>query len=166
MKEFGENLRHWRKRRNLSRKDIADKLHVTSAAVGFYEQGRVFPDVRQARIIAQALNVSLDELLGIALDGMEKCKDFWQEYGYRIEENADGTYILIYSEKHNKKSKMMSRKLHFDNESKLEHFTDYAKQKINKGVLGFKKIQCDSIVDDVYNLMSYDNFSGLPSAVV
>lgn len=171
MNTFNENLRLWRKRRNLSRQDVANALNITPAAVGFYEQGKVSPDANKLRIIAKILNVSLDKLLGVEIDEFIRCKDFWTDFGYEIKEKNNG-YLLIYpkDETHyvieEENSEVIcsktQHKLFFNSKEKLQEFTNFVEQKINKPIQVLKKIRCDEITDDFYNLCSYEKSINAP----
>ena len=64
MKGFGERLGAWRRARQLTQAQLAEKLGVQTSAVGAYEIDRREPPLERLVAIANALNVSTDELLG------------------------------------------------------------------------------------------------------
>lgn len=62
---FNENLKNARERRSLSQKDLAEQIGVAKSTYSLYESGNREPNVQTIKRIADALNVSADELLGI-----------------------------------------------------------------------------------------------------
>ncbi len=63
MKTCGEFIRERRAERGLSQQQLASALHVTREAVSKWENGRGFPDVSLLPPLAEALDVSVSELL-------------------------------------------------------------------------------------------------------
>jgi AbrB family looped-hinge helix DNA binding protein len=59
---FHENLLQLRKLKNLTQEDIAEKVGVSRQAVAKWESGETTPDLERARLLAQVLGVSLDDL--------------------------------------------------------------------------------------------------------
>lgn len=53
-----------RRKANLTQKQLADMIGVTSGAVSFWETHRTIPGVIQIEKMAAALNVSYDRLIG------------------------------------------------------------------------------------------------------
>ena len=65
MKEtFGQRLSRLRKNLGLKQEDIAEKVNVSAQAVSKWENDLSAPDISTLPILADILNVSLDELLG------------------------------------------------------------------------------------------------------
>ena len=65
MKEtFGQRLSRLRKNLGLKQDDIAEKVNISAQAVSKWENDLSAPDISTLPIIADILNVSLDELLG------------------------------------------------------------------------------------------------------
>ena len=60
---FGSFLAQLRKEQGLTQKELADRLNVTDKAVSKWETGKGFPDVKLLEPLAQALGVSLVELM-------------------------------------------------------------------------------------------------------
>ena len=63
--KFNENLRIARERKGISQKDIAESIGVAKSTYSLYESGNREPNVQTIKKIADALNVSANELLGI-----------------------------------------------------------------------------------------------------
>ena len=63
--KFNENLKMARERKGLSQKDIAESIGVAKSTYSLYESGNREPNVQTIKKIADILNVSADELLGI-----------------------------------------------------------------------------------------------------
>lgn len=61
---FGKRLGEVRKDKKMSQEDIAKKLDVHGAVIGRYERDEVKPSIDVAAQIADALQVSLDYLVG------------------------------------------------------------------------------------------------------
>lgn len=64
LQQCGAFIRQRRTERGLSQQQLASELHVTREAVSKWENGRGLPDVSLLRPLAQALGVSVSELLG------------------------------------------------------------------------------------------------------
>ena len=61
-KIFADNLRHFRKEMKLTQEQLADRLGYTEKAISKWEQGASIPPADTLIILADALNVSLDDL--------------------------------------------------------------------------------------------------------
>jgi len=61
---FGERLMNVRKRKKLSQADIGKLISINGDAYGRYERNEVKPTIEMATKIANALEVSLDYLVG------------------------------------------------------------------------------------------------------
>ena len=61
--QFGAFIARLRKEQGLTQKELADRLNVTDKAVSKWETGKGFPDVKLLEPLAQALGVSLAELM-------------------------------------------------------------------------------------------------------
>jgi len=60
---FGNRLKNLRKKYQLTQKELAEKLGVSPAAIGLYEQNRRTPDIELIRKIANIFKVSTDYLI-------------------------------------------------------------------------------------------------------
>ena len=63
--EFGKRLRERRKRMGLRQSDVAKGILVTEQAISKWEQGDSLPDLNNFVLLAQFLQLSADELLGV-----------------------------------------------------------------------------------------------------
>jgi transcriptional regulator with XRE-family HTH domain len=61
---FGKRLGEVRKIKKMSQDELAKKLDVHGAVIGRYERDEVKPSIEMAAAIAEALEVSLDYLVG------------------------------------------------------------------------------------------------------
>jgi transcriptional regulator with XRE-family HTH domain len=61
---FGKRLTEVRKVKKLSQDEVAKKLEVHGAVIGRYERDEVKPSIEVAAAIADALDISLDYLVG------------------------------------------------------------------------------------------------------
>lgn len=62
---FYQNLKLAREQKGLSQKDVAEKIGVAKSTYSLYESGNREPNVQTIKKIANVLDVSADELLGI-----------------------------------------------------------------------------------------------------
>ena len=69
---FGENVAYARKKRGLSQDELAKKVGIISVTIGRYERNEIKPSIDTACKIANALDVSLDYLVGSADAILEK----------------------------------------------------------------------------------------------
>lgn len=64
MSIFGERLKELRKESELTQKELADKLSISSSAVAMYERGNREPSFEIMEEIADLFNVDMNFLLG------------------------------------------------------------------------------------------------------
>lgn len=57
---FGLKLRQLMKEKDITQRELADKLYVSEATVSKYANGNMMPSVRMVINISYALNVSID----------------------------------------------------------------------------------------------------------
>lgn len=62
---FSENLKIYRKKKNLSQEELAETLDVSTRTIQFLESGMHFPSLPLAIKIAILFETSIDELLGM-----------------------------------------------------------------------------------------------------
>ena len=60
---IGENIRKIRIDKGLTQRDLAAKLQITQQSIAQYENGKRIPKLSTVRKIANALNVSLNEII-------------------------------------------------------------------------------------------------------
>ena len=60
---LGENITRIRKSKNISQGELAEKIGVDRSSISHYESGSKSPSITNLEKIAEALNVSIDELL-------------------------------------------------------------------------------------------------------
>lgn len=66
---IGEVIKCRRQKRNLTQTELAAQLNITPQAVSRWEMGISYPDIAMLPQIAEALQTSADELLGVRLSG-------------------------------------------------------------------------------------------------
>lgn len=76
---FSKNLRELRELAGLSRKDLAEHLHMHPNAYAMYETGRREPSLEKLVTIAQFLGVTTDALLGYTLPSFEQAKSIIED---------------------------------------------------------------------------------------
>lgn len=82
-KDFGKLLTSLRKRRGISQKDLASILCVSPSAVSKWEHGNNLPDVAMYHKIAEALQISLNDL-HYPEEALQKLETIDQQSGYII----------------------------------------------------------------------------------
>lgn len=73
-KIVGEFIATRRKEKGLTQRELAEKLHVTNKAISKWENGLGFPDIHLIEPLAEALDVSLIELMHGQLLEQEEIK--------------------------------------------------------------------------------------------
>lgn len=63
--KFNENLKAAREKKNMTQKEVADSIGVAKSTYSLYESGNREPNVQTIKKIADTLNVSADDLLGL-----------------------------------------------------------------------------------------------------
>lgn len=64
--DFGKRLQEARATRGLSQRDLALRVHSNVTTLSRYESAGVLPSIAMAAQLAQALEISLDQLAGLA----------------------------------------------------------------------------------------------------
>lgn len=88
---FSDRLKYLRSTEALTQRDLANKLGITSGAVGMYESGKRFPDNSILNKIADYFHVSTDYLLGRTDDPTpirDVDQDLHDEHDYNEELDA------------------------------------------------------------------------------
>ena len=62
---LSENLKRFRIAKNLTQEDIAEFLHITPQSVSKWERGESYPDITFLPALANILETSIDELIGM-----------------------------------------------------------------------------------------------------
>ena len=65
MSDFAKNLRKFRKQKGYSQGRLAQELYYGYTAIANYESGRNEPSIDDLVRIAEILDVTLDELVGV-----------------------------------------------------------------------------------------------------
>lgn len=65
MLKIGENIRKYRREKELSQETLAERLNVSFQTVSKWERGETYPDITLLPAIANFFNVSVDTLLGV-----------------------------------------------------------------------------------------------------
>jgi transcriptional regulator with XRE-family HTH domain len=64
MSAFSKNLRKIRREKDLTQKQIAEKIGIAEALYQVYEHGKSSPGLEKLILLADCLNVSIDWLTG------------------------------------------------------------------------------------------------------
>ena len=73
--KFGDILRDLLEEHDLSQRQLADDLHISSSAIGNYVRNNREPDYHTLKRIAQYFHVSIDYLLNNPLDSTTDFRD-------------------------------------------------------------------------------------------
>lgn len=87
--DVGKTIYEKRKSLGITQQMLAEKLHISFQAISKWENGISYPDIETLPLIASALNISIDSLLGypaIALTEYDKHYDS-KEYYWGLEPN-------------------------------------------------------------------------------
>ena len=82
---FGERLKRLRTTRGLTQVELAEMIDSSQRAICSYEQNRTDPPLHLLPKISQALDVSLDQLLGLKAKAPVKKKDVNARWTRRFE---------------------------------------------------------------------------------
>ena len=66
MRTIGANIRFYRKKRGYTQEKLAEQADINEKLIGFYETGKRIPPVINLVAIAEALDVTVDELCGVS----------------------------------------------------------------------------------------------------
>lgn len=91
--DIGDNIRHYRKKQELTQAQLAERLGVTVQAVSRWETGAGMPDTAQIVPLARALNISADTLL-CNRDREQEYKRRW-EHALRYEQGDPNKLLAV-----------------------------------------------------------------------
>ncbi len=81
-KQTGENIRHWRTRRNMTQEELEAKSGVSHTTISNYENGKTSPSADQLHVLAKAMDIEPSLLVGeLPIDEMTK-EPRLPAYGY------------------------------------------------------------------------------------
>lgn len=84
--KIGQFLVNLRKKHNLTQKELAEKLLVTSQAISKWENGRGIPDIEMLKKLSEIFNVDISDIL----DGKENKNGKSKKYFYII-----GVFLIL-----------------------------------------------------------------------
>ena len=79
---FASNLKSIRQEAGFTQEQIAKQSYIARSTYIAYEQGHTIPDAITLKLIAEAFNVSIDDILGHKIDKTKitkKRKAWWDE---------------------------------------------------------------------------------------
>ncbi|MGN0135707.1 helix-turn-helix domain-containing protein [Anaerotignum sp.] len=71
MSDFAKNLKKYRKQKKYSQTKLAQYIHYGYTAIANYESGRNEPSIDVLILLANALDVTVDELVGAEKNEIE-----------------------------------------------------------------------------------------------
>ena len=63
MTSIGKNIAYFRKKAGFTQEELSEKMNITSQAVSKWENDLSYPDLTSAKMLADILHVSIDELI-------------------------------------------------------------------------------------------------------
>lgn len=99
---LAENIRKYRKERNMTQEDLAEKLHLTLGTISKWERGSSEPELSYLMQLAQIFHVSLDALLGFSIQSnnvevlVEKIQKFMNAREFEKAKKECESALLIY----------------------------------------------------------------------
>ena len=88
-KKFGQFIAGIRKEKKMTQAELAGKIHVTDKAISRWERGLGFPDIQTLEPLAQALGISVLELIRSERQETEKQDQQPEEFRYTQGEVAE-----------------------------------------------------------------------------
>ena len=88
-KKFGQFIAGIRKEKKMTQAELAGKIHVTDKAISRWERGLGFPDIQTLEPLAQALGISVLELMRSERQETEKQDQQPEEFRYTQDEVAE-----------------------------------------------------------------------------
>lgn len=77
---IGDNIKRLRRQKGITQETLAERMHVSTAAVSKWERNETFPDIAMVIPLASYFGVSTDELLGLdTAKNEEKIKEYIAE---------------------------------------------------------------------------------------
>jgi transcriptional regulator with XRE-family HTH domain len=80
---FGNRMADLRNERGYSQRDLARETGISQRMIAYYEKQAQYPPTHVLPILAEALGVSVDQLLGLAIekgDGKKKDMRLWRRF--------------------------------------------------------------------------------------
>lgn len=94
--KIGIFVHELRKEKQMTQKEMADKLGITDKAVSKWERGLSYPDISMLEPIAKLLDVSVMELLqGQRIENESFIKDHEKQYFERSQSLPANVYITV-----------------------------------------------------------------------
>ena len=93
MQPFADNLKRRREYLGISRLELSKITGLSTGAIGYYENDQREPTAGALIAIANALRVSVDELLGYTLPSIDKCNRFIEQCDL-MAGTYDGEYFI------------------------------------------------------------------------
>ena len=92
---IGKNLQVFRKRKNLTQEALADRVGVARQTVVKWEAGESAPDLDMAGALAEALDVSLDDLVNMPENEVSDGPDMQKKHLFGLVTVGDKGQIVI-----------------------------------------------------------------------
>ena len=70
--ELGNRIKELRKNININQDELAEKLFVSRQTISNWENDKSYPDIQSVLLLSEIFNVSVDQLLKVDVEKMEK----------------------------------------------------------------------------------------------
>lgn len=78
---FGKNLKYYRLKNNMSMKDLADLVHISSMSISFYEKEERKPNMDIIKALAKALHIRVTDFLANRDQNLVFCHEEFRKNG-------------------------------------------------------------------------------------
>ncbi len=153
MSQYGNNIKFYRKIKNLTQNDLANLLHVSPQAVSKWENGQSEPDLFSLQRLAEIFEISVDELLKkdgtkvieekkeeLLIQDLGICSRCYKPYGKQGLKEIDKKLVCYDCIAKEEKEKAEARRIKIQQENKIkeekERRKSYAKKFIIGGIIG------------------------------
>ena len=84
---IGDQIRLYRKQCKITQSELASRLKISASAIGLYEQNRREPDIGTIVKLAECLNVSVEELLGLDTSNLSEPDQVLRDVAHYIQDH-------------------------------------------------------------------------------
>lgn len=91
---FGENLKKFRKEKDITQETLAEFLGVSFQTVSKWERGETYPDITMLPVLSSFFNVSVDGLLGVnKAQNEQKINEYFELYDKMKLKDTHSTFV-------------------------------------------------------------------------
>ena len=122
MKNIGQKICKFRKEKNMTQLELADRLNISFQAVSNWERGKSMPDISKLPELCEILDITIDELLGKNIKIIENITNenidnYLEENEIDLDEFKEVAPILKPNQTKKIFEKGISKKIDFENKN-------------------------------------------------